>query len=343
MGAKLYEKLGLSAGASKDDVKKAYKKMAIQHHPDKGGDPEVFKEISNAYQVLSDDQKKGEYDSMSDEMWENHMAGGGGPPGGGFPGGDPFAAFFGGMFNQQQQQGPVRRRDHVHGLRISQRDAYHGLTKTVKVNVTMMCEKCRTKCHPCDGRGNITDMRQMGPFMRQMFNRQCDACGGTGYRSPGCEACGGKGNCSKDHTIEMKIPAGVQSGAQMMHGGLGEQACAPGEIPGNLIFVVQINDDLNFAREGNNLVHKPKISLADAITGAKIVVPHYAGDIEIDTAREYGIVRPGPHRYVIKNKGMPPNGDLFIEFDIEYPEKGALEMTEDARETIRSVLTVKKL
>lgn len=334
MTHKLYEVLGVAQSSSKDDLKKAYKKLAIQMHPDKGGDPEKFKEISHAYSVLSDDDKRRQYDQLGDEGFEN--SGGGGSHG--FNPQDIFEQFFGGGggggfpfgFNMHMgPMGPQKRSNHVHELNISMDDAYHGVKKSMRVNLTKLCPKCKDTCHVCQGKGHIMDMRRMG-FLTQMLQRQCDACSGSGFVSKGklgCVECTGTGTLKEEHKLDIVIPPGVETGHATLFHGLGEQANSPNEVAGDLIFQVNVQTHPFFQRQGNNLVYTEKITLKESICGKTFKIRHFTGSIEVNSA-DHGVIQPGKP-YIIKGKGMP-GGDLHIMFDIQYPTKKLSEEERDA-------------
>ena len=329
MSFKLYDALGLSKGASKDDIKKAFRRLAVQHHPDKGGDPEKFKEIAQAYEVLNDDAKRQEYDQYGDEGM-NAMNNGGHP---GFTHMDPrhiFEQFFGGggMFGHDPFGGHaprhVRRNDVVHQMRISLQDAFHGCVKNVKIGIHKTCFRCKEMCHACQGQGNITEMRRMG-FFTQMLTRPCDACHGTGAISKGrenCPDCKGRATYQEDKRVEIIIPMGIHNGHNIQLEGLGEQPKMEGESPGDLILQIVVMEDPHFQRNGHDLLHTVQLSLAESIIGKKITIPHFGGSFDINTA-EYGVVQPAKP-YCIPDKGMPINagkqyGQLQLQFSIQYP------------------------
>ncbi len=320
-----YDTLGVAKGASKEEIKRAYKKLAVQNHPDKGGDPEKFKEISNAYQILSDDDKRDRYDQLGDDGF-NNMAGGGGDPfngmdahhifeqmfGGGM-GGMPFHFDFG--FGGGGPRGPIKKKTHLHPIRISLGDAYNGVHKTIKVSVQRNCTKCREMCHNCQGRGQVTDMRRMG-FITQMMQRACDRCQGTGSTSKGCNDCEGQGTYREEKKLELHIPSGVQSGHKLVFEGLGEQAMNENEIAGDLVFEIHVSPHEHFQRNGDDLLYNTTISFADSVVGKTISIPHFSGTVEVAT-HEFGILQPNKP-YIIPGKGMP-NGNLVLTFHIKYP------------------------
>jgi len=227
MSYKLYEVLGIGKDASKEDIKRAYKTQAIKHHPDKNGDPEKFKEISNAYQILSDDEKRAQYDRFGDAGLDQMNGGSGGfetvDPrhifeqffGGGMGGGhagfhfDIFQDMFGGGGPQRNSR--IKRNDHMHTIRINLAEAYHGAQKNIRISLQKTCFKCKDTCNACQGKGMITDMRRMG-FITQMMQRPCDVCRGAGMiikGKEGCNECGGKGNYQTEEKVDIQIPRGV--------------------------------------------------------------------------------------------------------------------------------------
>ena len=299
----MYDVLGLDRSASQDDVKKAYRKLAREHHPDKGGDPEKFKKVQEAYEVLSDPQKRENFDKF------------GTPDGGGNPNGFPnpndiFAQMFGGAFGGQR--GPVRRADHHHELKITLEDAYRGLSRTFKVTLSKPCFSCRRQCPQCRGRG--TNLVQMGPMS---FSQPCQPCGGLGGGSSGCQSCNFKSKKYEPLNLELKIPAGVEDGATLVAGGMGEQPQKPDEEPGDLIFHIKIQDHPELMRHGNDLVWSTRISFEDSVNGKVIQIPHFDGAIQINTS-DWGVLDPRED-YVIQGKGFVPGGKLRVSFNVVYP------------------------
>jgi DnaJ family protein A protein 2 len=345
MTHKFYDVLGIPKGSSKEDIKKAYKKMAIQMHPDKGGDPEKFKEVANAYQVLSDDDKRARYDQFGDEGFAENDGGGHG-----FHGVDPHAIFeqffgggggfpFGGMGGfgfdvHPHHAGPPRKQDHVHPFRITLEDAYKGVQKTLKVSLNKICSKCKEQCYACQGKGHVMDMRRMG-FLTQMMQRACGTCNGAGFIAKGksgCKECNGGGSFKEEHKIDLNLPAGVHHGHHCVFKGLGEQALSPGEVSGDLVFEVHVQNDPNFQRQGNDLIFTVPISLSETIVGKEVNVPHFSGAFSLNTS-EFGVVQPNKP-YVVKGKGMP-GGNLVILFHINYP---SVKLTKEDRDKIKALL-----
>jgi DnaJ homolog subfamily A member 2 len=332
---KLYEDLGLAKGASIEEIKKSYKKKALTTHPDRGGDPEEFKRISNAYQILSDENKRKTYDQLGDEQFQENGMQGGGDMGGIDPNilfRDLFSQFdFG--FGGGQPQGPRKRNDHLHHMKMSLEDAYRGVHKTVRISLQKTClsANCSHSCFSCQGRGSVTDMRRMG-FMTQMMTRPCDACGATGKLlkpKENCEECKGKGKYMQDVMYELDVPTGVCTGHRIICPGLGEQPQSLGEIPGDLVFEVVIHADANFQRQGNDLVFTTQLSFVESVLGKIIRIPHFGGMIELNTS-DYGIVQPNKP-YLLKGKGMTTDSNLIVLFHIDYPTRV---FTDAERETL---------
>ena len=305
-----YEALGLQREASDADIKKAYRRLAMQHHPDKGGDPEQFKKIQGAYDILSDPQKRQNFDQFGNAE---------GPQGGGFPqnANDIFAQMFGGAFGGPR--GPVRRQDANHELHISLEEAFRGTTRHMKITLSKPCWTCQQKCPTCQGRGQT--FVHMGPMQ---FAQPCGACETQGHRSKGCADCAHKGRRNENLNLEVKVPMGIQSGNVITARGLGEQARTKDEEPGDLHFHVRVKDHPEFMRQGPDLIWQTKISFEDSVNGKKIQVPHFDGPIEIDTA-DWGVIDPRED-YIIPAKGFGQEGTtsrgrLRIQFNVVYPHQ----------------------
>jgi len=356
MTYKLYDILGVDKNSSQDQIKSAYRKLAIQHHPDKGGNAEKFKEIASAYDVLGDDQKRNDYNQFGDEGLKAGGGGGGGFPGGMNPhdlfaqmfgggGGNPFSGFpggfsfdlsgFGNMGGGRRNQ-EVRRADHHHDIHISLNDAYCGVHKSVKVCITKTCLSCISTCTQCQGQGIVNEMTRNGPFT-QISHRSCDRCNGSGTmskKSASCTNCKGVGVVNEEKKIDLNIPRGVSDkDFTYTAKGLGEQPQAANEKPGDLIIHIIVDKHPDLIREGNNLRNKIfKISFNESMLGKDIDVLHIEGLIKLNTAFHFGIIQPKID-YTLKGKGMPYEsnaskfGDMIISFDINYPSKKLL--TED--------------
>lgn len=307
-----YEALGLQRGASEAEIKKAYRQLALRLHPDKPtGDAEKFKKVQGAYDILSDPQKRENYDRFGSADGPQMGAGG-------FPGGFPpdlFAQMFGGSFGGPR--GPVRRADHNHELKVSFEESYRGTTKNLKITLTKPCFKCQSKCPQCRGRGQI--QVQMGPMA---FSQPCPACGGRGRESSGCQECNFKSKKFEPLNLELKIPKGIQTGNTLVARGLGEQPQVPDEEPGDLIFTIRVLDHPEFLRQGSDLIWTTRISFQDSVNGKEIEIPHFDGPIKINTS-DWGVLDPRED-YIIPGKGFGQEGTtscgrLRVAFNIVYP------------------------
>jgi DnaJ-class molecular chaperone len=303
-----YGVLGVTSGTPDTDIRKAYHKLAREHHPDKGGDAEKFKKVQEAYEILSDAQKRQNYDQFGNP--DGPMGGGGG--GGGFPG-DIFSQMFGGAFGGSR--GPTRRANRDHELHITLEEAYRGLTKHMRITLTKPCFSCRKPCGNCRGKGTVA--MQMGPMM---FQQGCQACGGAGGASTGCAECNFKSKKHENLNLDLRIPPGVEDGATLVAHGLGEQPVKPDEEPGDVIFHVRVGAHPELMRQGQDLVWSTRISFEDSVQGKKIRIPHFDGPMDIDTA-DWGVLDPRED-YIIPAKGFrvgDKTGRLRVSFNVVYP------------------------
>ncbi len=332
MSKDYYKILGVDKGASEDDIKKAYRKMAMQYHPDKNPDnPEAeakFKEAAEAYDVLSTPDKKSNYDRFGSAN------GGGNPFGGGFGGfnmDDIFSNFgdiFGNSFNQRY--GGQRPQSKGSNLRIKVSltidEILKGTNKKIKYKRQDKCNTCSGKggtdvrsCIPCNGTGQRMVV-QNTPFGQIRQASTCPDCGGSGQQVHiKCKDCRGDGTIVKEQTIDVDIPAGVSTGMQLSMTGYGN--FIRNGLAGDLHIVVEEIKDYSFQREGNNIIVEKTISVIDAIIGAnlKVKTPHGEVPITIEPGTEHGkVVR-------ISGRGIPDiqlgMGDLFIKISVKIPKK----------------------
>ena len=324
-GFKLYDALGIGKDATAADVKKAYKRAAMTHHPDKGGDPERFKEIGRAYEVLGDDQKRELYNQLGDERYEAQGSGQG-------PGFNPFEQMFrsgGGpfdhMFDGMPGFGPPvntnkRGGDHLHTINIPLSEVFTGSKRHLKLSIKRPCTKCKKECRDCQGRGMIQNMVQRG-FMTQIITQRCGTCQGQGIHNSGCSACDHKGSTVEEKAIDIEIPRGVENGRRYLFHGLGEY----GEPSGNLIVQLNVQEsDEIFTRQGaHGLSHTVELDFIESIAGKKIKIPHYSGEIEHTVL---GVVSPSTVDK-IANKGLTDAGNLEIRYKIKYPARYDREWT----------------
>lgn len=337
MAKDYYAILGVSKSASEDEIKKAYRKLAMQYHPDKNpGDKkaeEKFKEINEAYAVLSDADKRRKYDAYGSSAFDG-SGGAGGFDFSGFSGfGDIFNEFFGGSAassSNRRRSGfqGVNGADLRYNISITLKDAFFGLEKKISFNTYASCAFCRgtggkdgakpVACKTCGGSGNVR--RQQGFFT---IETTCGACHGSGGAvSDKCTTCRGEGRVSKEKTVDIKIPAGVMDGQKIRISGEGE-AGVRGGSSGDLYIFVSIAKHEFFERDGDNLICNATIPFVDAILGGEIDIPTLDGKVErikIPEGMQYGEL------VTIKDLGMPilntkRFGSLKVKFSVETPTK----------------------
>ena len=325
-----YELLGVGRNASEDEIKKAYRKLALQHHPDRNpGDKqaeETFKLVSEAYQVLSDAHKRAQYDQYG------HAAfGDSGPFAGGFDFnsgfedifGDIFGEFFGGAGGRRRAQ--TRGEDLRYNLSLSFEEAVAGIEKKIKIPRHGPCETCRgtgakpgtspQTCPTCHGRGQVSF--QQGFFS---VSRSCNQCHGQGtIIADPCASCGGGGRTRKMHTLSVKIPAGVDNGSRLKLRGEGESAPSGG-APGDLYVVIQVETHPIFRRENLDILCDVPITFVQAALGAEIDVPTLEGKVKMKVPQG----TQSGKLFRIKGKGVKDprgyqQGDQHVRVVVETP------------------------
>ncbi len=338
-----YATLGVAKGASEDELKKAYRKLAMQYHPDKNhGNAEAekkFKAISEAYDVLKDPQKRAAYDRFGHDAFTNGGMGNGGGAGGfsGFSGGsfsdifeDLFSEFTGGrrggQGGAQAQSSAARGSDLRYNLDIELEDAFRGKQQNVKVTTSAACESCHGSgaekgsapetCGTCHGRGVVR--AQQGFFT---VERGCTTCQGTGkvIKNP-CRGCAGSGRVRKEKTLNVSIPAGVEEGTRIRLAGEGEAGFRGGPA-GDLYIFLSIKPHRIFRRDGANVYCSVPLKLSTASLGGHIEVPTIDGGrvkVTIPEGTQTG------HQFRLRGKGMSvlrsqSRGDMYIEVHVETP------------------------
>lgn len=313
-----YNILGLQKNCSNDDIKQAYRKLAREYHPDKNNNntTERFQEIQEAYETLSDSQKRNLYDNPAPNF--NNLFGGGGGMGG-FPFNmnDIFGNF---SFNKN-----IKRNDHIIQCYIKLDHVYKGIKKIFNLKRNLSCESCKKICNICNGIGIIKKQFQLGPFI-QISNEQCNICNGSGKikNDSNCNICESKGYIIEEKIHEIFVPKGVENGKKYILKEWGEQANNPNEIPGDLIFVINIEKHEFFERKDLlDLIYIVNITLKESIIGKIINIPYFTDSFEINS-NDFGIINPNKE-YVIKNKGLIDEinniGNMYIKFIINYQEK----------------------
>jgi molecular chaperone DnaJ len=346
-----YEVLGVQKGATAEEIKKAYRKLAVKYHPDKNpGNKEAeekFKEAAEAYSVLSDADKKARYDQFGHAGVEgagpdfsggfgnlndilNDLFGGGFGGFGGF--GSGFGGFGGGFGGGQRQQRVQRGRDIRVRVKLTLEEIARGVEKEISIEKSVPCPDCGGRgaknssdiktCPACNGSGQV--QRVVNSFLGQTVTYStCQQCGGEGkIISNPCRTCGGSGLVRQRETIKVKIPAGVEAGMQLTVQGEGHAAKNNG-INGDLLVVIEEQEHKDLKREGNNLFYTKVVSITDAILGAEVDVPCIDGTTKVK-------VEPGTQSGTVvrlRGKGLPTVngyggvGDLYVKIAVWIPKK----------------------
>ncbi len=335
----LYEVLGLQKGADEKQIKSAFRKLAIKYHPDKNpGDKEAeekFKEINEAYQILSDPQKKAQYDQFGTTDFNAGGAGAGynAQDFGDF--GDIFESFFGGGFGggQRRRTGPRRGADLEYRLDLSFEEAVFGVEKDIHITRTEDCDVChgsgakqgtsKETCKTCHGQGTVRVQRQT-LFGNMIQEAPCQTCGGTGeIITEPCEQCRGKGQVRQRRKISVKVPAGVDSGNVMPLRGQGDKG-AKGGPSGDLHVVIQVKPHKFFIRKGDDIYVDTHINIAEAALGKEVRVPTIDGDVSYDipSGTQSGTL------FRLKGKGVTmvnsrsgARGDQYVNVIVDVPKK----------------------
>lgn len=353
-----YDILGVSKNATDDEIKKAYRRLALKHHPDKeGGNEAKFKEINEAYQVLSDKQKRVQYDqfgSTFDQAGAGAGAGFGGFDFSGFSNafrngqggfkfefgdeaGGGFGDIFGDLFGQRGQETKEQKRgnDVSVDVDIDLEDAAMGIEREISIYISSLCNKCKgtgaeegskvKTCKKCSGKGFVKkEKRTMFGYFSQM--EACEDCGGEGLIiEKACKKCGGDGRVKETKTIKVKIPAGISSGQTIRISGQGEAGIRPGSgksSPGDLYITIHIKPHEKFERKGDNIFYKLDINYSQAVLGDQAEIPTLYGKLKlkIPAGIQSGKI------IKISEKGMPHleargRGDMFVVVQVNTPDK----------------------
>ncbi|MBV8185669.1 MAG: molecular chaperone DnaJ [Alphaproteobacteria bacterium] len=336
MSKDYYELLGVDRTASADDIKKAFRKLAMQHHPDRNdGNKDAekkFKDVNHAYDILKDPDKRAAYDRYGPAAFEGGMGGANGPfHGQGFDFGSVFGDIFEEMFGGNGARGrpgraDTRGQDLRFNLEITLEQAYSGTEATVRVPSSVTCEACHgsgaepgskpQQCPTCHGRGRIRS--QQGFFT---VERTCPGCHGQGHIiDKPCRSCQGHGRVRRDKTLKVNIPAGVEDGTRIRLSGEGEAGTRGGPA-GDLYVFLSVRHHQLFEREGADIHCRVPISMVQATLGGNIEVPaldNKMARINVPAGAQNG------HQFRLRGKGMPimrstQRGDMYIEIIVETP------------------------
>jgi DnaJ-class molecular chaperone len=336
MTYKYYDLLRLNKdnNPSQKEIKIAYHKLAMKHHPDKNPNDQknadLFKEISNAYSILSDEDKKNKYDRLGDNNYEEGGMNNFNPE-------DIFSAFFndGGFngfgredhfgFNFNRNMKRNSKCDNIEKIiKVSLEDVYNGINNKMKISTKKYCLNCRSTCDKCGGTGVYKQMKNMG-FLTQIHQGPCSKCGAKGEilkLNKSCKDCKGEGSYSKESIANLIVNAGFPDNYKTIFKGFGEQPQKNNDTPGDLVIILKIVDDSKFVRKENDLYYKTQIGLVDSIVGKIIEIPFFNDEkIKINT-QDLGIILNNKD-YLIENKGLPifcnnsRKGNLFVSFSVE--------------------------
>ncbi len=353
MSKDYYEILGVTKGASKDEIKKAFHKLAHKYHPDKNkGDDKKFKEVNEAYQTLSDDQKRAQYDQFGSNFQSGGFQGNQGGFGGFDPSGfaqqgfdmgdlgDIFSDFFAGGMGGGRSQ-PRRGRDISTEITVSFAEAVFGVERRVLIAKTSKCLTCdgvgakpgtsMKKCSTCNGKGQIHETKRsfLGTFSS---TKLCDTCGGTGeVPSTPCATCHGAGVLRREEEVSIKIPAGMNDGEMVRLSGMGE-AISHG-TSGDLYIKINVMPHPTFRREGHNLAMNLDIKLSEALLGGERTIETLDGKLSVKIPESVA-----PNEILrVREKGVPQGknkrGDLMIKLVIKMPHK----LSKRAREAVEQL------
>ncbi|KAL6623121.1 hypothetical protein ACP70R_033000 [Stipagrostis hirtigluma subsp. patula] len=351
-----YSILGVSRNASKSEIKSAYRKLARSYHPDVNKDPgaeQKFKDISNAYEVLSDDEKRAIYDKYGEA----------GLKGAGMGTGDysnPFDLFeslfegfggmggMGGMGGRAARNRPMQGDDETYNLVLNFKEAVFGVEKEIEITRLESCNTCDgtgakpgtkpTTCKTCGGQGQVVSSTRTPLGIFQQVST-CNTCGGTGEFSTPCNTCGGDGRVRRTKRISLKVPAGVDSGSRLRVRSEGNSGRRGGP-PGDLYVFIDVLSDPVLKRDGTNILYTCKVSYIDAILGTTVKVPTVDGmvDLKIPSGTQPGTT------LVMSKKGVPllgksnARGDQLVRVQVEIPKR----LSSDERKLIEELADLNK-
>lgn len=316
----------MEKNADEKQIKKAYRKLAVKHHPDKGGDEHKFKEVSAAYEVLSDPETRAKYDKYGLEGLSEGGGGGGGPD-------DLFSMFFGGG-GRGRAAAPRKSESVNHPLKVSLEDLYNGKTAKIAINRQVIVGESKM-CTACDGQGVVIELRQIALGMVQQLQRRCTECNGQGYVAT---------RKKERKILEVHVEKGMKHNAKIPFRGMADEK--PNMEAGDVNFIIQEKEHDLFKRKGADLLITKTLSLNEALCGFEWVIKHLDGREIAIKSKPGEVIRPEasashPFVKIVPNEGMPSHGNPFVKgnlyvlFRVEFPSDGEL--------TKKTVFQLKKL
>ncbi|CAF4098938.1 unnamed protein product [Rotaria socialis] len=330
---KYYDILGVQPNATVDEIRKAYRKLALKLHPDKnnGNDPEQFKQLSQAYEALSDEKKRSLYDKFGEKVLKE------GPNSEGSS--DPFDIFnmfFNGSFNNRQDN---RGKNLVHQLSVSLEELYNGAVRKLALQKNVVCNKCKgiggkreavSKCTTCNGSGFVVRINQIGPGMIQQMRSHCSDCEGQGEKIDAkdkCKTCDGKKIARERKIVEVHIDKGMEDGKKITFSGEGDQE--PGLQSGDIVVVLDEKEHSTFKRDKTDLHMKMQVTLIESLCGFQKVIKTLDNRQLVITSLPGEVIKPGDIKCIL-NEGMPvyrnplEKGRLILHFDVQFPNKNEI-------------------
>eukprot|EP00928_Gymnodinium_smaydae_P089734 TRINITY_DN73645_c0_g1_i1.p1 TRINITY_DN73645_c0_g1~~TRINITY_DN73645_c0_g1_i1.p1 ORF type:complete len:455 (-),score=49.25 TRINITY_DN73645_c0_g1_i1:30-1367(-) len=366
--SRLYDLSEVSPNASAEEIKKQYKKQALKHHPDRGGSTQKFQELTAAYEVLSDDKKRELYDRYGEEGLRQTQQGGDGstterPQ-------DVFGSLFRDLFGEdgifsgesgsggmryqfgRSQNRPRKPEDTVLTFQVTYEDLFKGVTKRFAIERTITCKVCDGRgascynaeqtCTDCNGRGMRVITRRRGPMIQQM-QTVCPTCNGSGSCIPSellCKQCRGDQIQRERYAFDVQVPPGCRDGQRFVFTGQGDSA--PGAKAGNIVCILQTLEHPRFTRSGNHLVSIISVTLNEALSGCAVNFEHLDHRQLLLRTRLGDVIRPNS-LWRVQREGMPipgqpsARGDLFLRFDVVFPESFDAESARRLAEAFNNV------
>ncbi|KAG5191306.1 hypothetical protein JKP88DRAFT_285310 [Tribonema minus] len=345
----LYAVLGVVKGADAASIKKAYRKLALLHHPDKNGCPDKFKGVAHAYGILSDPERREMYDRFGEESLNSNFN----PQP---PPADIFQQFFGGGFSAANMNGfpsfftpgaasgATTTSDIIHPLRVTLDDIYRGKTFRMCVNRSIVCRSCdgtgapaghSRKCVGCAGVGMQHSMRPIAPGLMQRMQSMCPVCKGRGVCVDGdktCDQCAGARVITDKQTVDVHMPPGTADQHRFVFRNLADEC--PGKATGNVIFVVQTKEHAVYKRHSQNLIMRKSLTVTESLCGFEFAIPHINGAVVWVRSAPRQVTKPNTIK-VVRDAGLPPcpaaqddsMGHMIITFTVAFPDE--LDNTEE--------------